>query len=137
MRPKLTSTFFQFAALSIISLFFVGCSADSPLGIRFNPPKCVIVNIEKRDKAPGQFAKIVMTVQNTGDRATACNIGCEIRLKRGNLVIETRTAGFGTLKPGEAAIGEAWFTRIEKHTEYNFAEYTLFWYDAQDGYYED
>jgi hypothetical protein len=133
MKP--ISTFHQFAALSIISLFFAGCGADSPLSLRFHPPKCAISSIEKRDEVPGRFARIVMTVQNT-DRATASNVGCEIRLKRGNIVIETSGAGFGTLKEGEAAIGEARFPRIEKHTEYDFAEYTLYWYDAEGGYYQ-
>ena len=120
-----------------ISLFlFIGCDPNSDFGILFSPPKCDIVSIEKFDASPGNFAKFVITVKNTGDGATAENIGCEIKLKKDNTIIETDYAGFGSLNPGESAIGEAWFTRITNNSQYDYYEIILYWYDANGGYYQ-
>ncbi|MGH7495591.1 MAG: hypothetical protein ACREOO_24795 [bacterium] len=137
MKPKHAVVFANLAVIISIALLLTGCSADSPLGILFSPPKCTIIGILKRDATGGGTAKIAMTVENVGDGATAYNVGCGIKLKRGNTIIESSSAIFGTLRAGEAAIDEVWFSRIEKHNEYHLAEYTLYWYDAEDGYYEE
>lgn len=136
MKTNLIANRIKIAKLIGTYLLFTACAADSPLGILLSPPECQIISFTENDREPGHFARIVMTVQNTGSKSTAYNVGCEIKLKRGNTIIDRSGAGFGTLRPGEAAIDEAWFTRIEKHSEYDRAKITLFWYDAEGGYYE-
>jgi hypothetical protein len=136
MKHQLISGFLKTAAFVMLSLQLAGCAADSPMGILFHPPECSITSIEKQDGAFAKFAKIFMKVENTGSGATAYDVGCIIKLKTGNTIIETSSAHFGTLKSGEAALDEVRFSRIEKHNEYGYAEYKLYWYDAEGGYYE-
>lgn len=125
MKHQQVSGFLKTAALVMLSLQLTGCAADSSLGILFHPPECRITSLEKQDGAFAKFAKIVMTVENNGEGATAYDVGCIIKLKTGNTIIETSSAYFGTLKSGEAAIGVAAFSRIEKPSEYGYAEYKL------------
>lgn len=137
MKSSLIANCFKFVTLIAMLLFFPGCVADSPLGILFSLPECSIISVEKMDGADGGSAAIAMTVRNTGSNSTAYYVGCSIKLKRGNTIIDRGVAYFWTLRPGEAAIDEARFYRIEKHSEYDRVEYTLYWYDAEDGYYEE
>jgi hypothetical protein len=136
MKQRLDSGFIRAAALVMLSSQLSGCGADSSLGIRLHPPECNITSLEKQDGAFAKFATIVMTVENTGKSSTAYNVACFIKLKTGNTILETSSAYFGTLRPGEAAIGIAPFSRIEKHREYGYAEYELYWHDAEGGYYD-
>jgi hypothetical protein len=123
--------------LYIIPIILIsGCSPDSLLGIIFSPPHCEITGIQKYDASPGQFAKFVITAKNTGE-ATAYNAGCNIKLKNGNTIIDWGYADFGTLESGESAIAEAWFTGITKQTDYQSYVITLYWYDADGGYYQN
>jgi hypothetical protein len=123
--------------INIIPLFLIsGCSPDSLLGIIFSPPHCEVSGIQKYDAAPGEFAKFVITVKNNGE-ATAYDVGCSIKLKNGNTIIDWGNADFGTLESGESAIAEAWFTEITKQTDYQSYQMTLYWYDADNGYYQN
>ncbi len=136
MKSNMMINRIKIAKLIATYILFTACTADSPLGILLSPPDCAIISLEKKDDAPGQFAAIIMAVENTGSKSTAYDVGCYIKLKLGNTIIDWGSTSFGTLRPGEAAINEAWFTKIEKHSEYDRAEFTLFWYDADGGYYE-
>ncbi len=136
MKRQQVSGFIKTAALVMLSLQLTGCAADSPMGILFHPPECSIISLEKQDGAFAKSAKIVMTVQNKGEGANAYKVRCTIKLKTGNTIIEASSAYFGNLKSGEAALDIVAFSRIEKHNEYDHAEYTLHWYDAEGGYYE-
>ncbi len=118
--------------------WLVGCAADSPLGILFSPPDCSIVYMTKYDSdASRHGAEIELMVQNRDDNSTAYSVGCTFKLKRGNVIIDRGFASFGKLEPGEAALATVRFTGIKSHREYSFLEYTLFWHDAQGGYYEN
>ncbi|MGH7601606.1 MAG: hypothetical protein ACREOI_35035 [bacterium] len=136
MNFKFVSSLLRIVALAMIALPLLSCSPDSPLGILFDPPKCEVTGLEAKDKTPGNFARMEITVANTGDGATAYNVRFFIKLKKGNTIIDSDGTSFGTLKAGEAALGEVWFSRIETHSEYDNAESKLYWYDAEGGYYE-
>lgn len=136
MKSTSIASRFKIAIPTAMLFLFPAC-ADSPFAILFSPPECQMFILEKKDHEPGHPAQIVMSVENTGSKNTAYSVGCSIKLKRGNTIIDRSVVGFGTLQPGEAAINEAWFSRIEKHSEYDHAEYTLYWYDAEGGYYEN
>jgi hypothetical protein len=133
MKHQLIPAFLKAAALVMLSLQLTGCIADSSMG---TPPACSITSVEKHDRVFAKSAEIVIKVENTGEGATAYYVTCIIKLTTGNTIIETGTAHFGTLESGEAAIGVATFSRIEKHSEYSHAEYKLYWYDAENRYYE-
>ncbi len=127
-----------FKSIIVISFFLIaGCDPNSDFGILSSPPKCQITNIEKDNASPGNFAKFVITVENTGDGATAESVGCTIKLKKGNTIIDRGYAYFGSLNPGESAIDEAWFTEIQYQSEYDTYEIILYWYDANGGYYQN
>ncbi len=118
--------------------WLAGCAADSPLGILFSPPDCSIVYMSKYDPdASRRWPEIELMVHNRDDNSTAFSVGCTFKLKRGNVIIDRGFASFGALEPGEAALATVRFTGIESHREYSDLEYTLFWYDAQGGYYEN
>jgi hypothetical protein len=133
MKHLLVSSFLKIAAFVMLSLQLTGCIADSSMD---TPPECGITSVEKHDRTLGKSAEIVMTVGNTSENATAYYVTCIIKLKTGNTIIETSTAYFGALDPGEAAIDVVAFSRIEKHSEYSHVEYKLYWYDAENHYYE-
>jgi hypothetical protein len=116
-------------------LSLAGCSPDSPLALVFSPPRCTIVGVQKIDASFPEFAKIRMTVQNSGD-ATAYDVSCAIKLKTGSYIVDESAVYFGTLASGESYSQEAWFTNIRSHTEYADAEYDLFWFDADGNYCE-
>jgi hypothetical protein len=94
------------------------------------------VSIEKYDGAFAVFAKDVLTVKNVDNSATAFNVGCTIDLMKGNTIVDRGSAYFGTLEPGISAVDKAYFTEIVTHAEYESTKITLFWNDANDGYYE-
>jgi hypothetical protein len=126
-----------FKVLIILVLFsLTGCDPNSPLSISISPPNCDLISLEKYDGAFAVFAKDVLTVKNVGDGATAYNVGCTIELKRGNTIIDWGSASFGTLEPGESAIDKALFSEIQSHSEYESSKITLYWYDAENGFYE-
>ncbi len=122
-------------ALSLPAFLFTACSPDSPIELVFSPPTCAITEVDKIDASFPEFAKIKMTVENTGD-ATAFDAGCSISLKIGNTIIERGAISFGTLSSGEACRGEAWFSQIRSHSEYDYAEYYLSWYDAEGNFHD-
>jgi hypothetical protein len=131
----MTQRSFHLALLSSPFLFFVGCSPDSPLALAFSPPSCSIVGVQKIDASFPDFAKIRMTVKNTGD-ATAYNVACGIKLKTGSHIVDESAIYFGTLASGESYAQEAWFSNIQTHSQYSNAEYHLYWYDAEGTYHE-
>ncbi len=123
-------------AFTLPALLALGCDADSPMGVLFTPPECVIDQVQWVDGSPGSFAKIVMTVRNTGDGGTAFSTTCGINLKVGNTIIERNGIGFGDLRPGESCRSEAWITEVNTQSEFTSAEYHLYWYDSQGGYHD-
>jgi uncharacterized protein YcfL len=122
--------------LPLLALFFSGCDPDSPVSVMFSPPQVVIDRVDKVDAVFPYFAKIVMTVRNSGSGATAYSIECVITLKQGNMIIDRGVISYGDLKPGESIRDEAWFNNIKSHSEYTSIEYHLFWYDSQGNYYD-
>lgn len=125
-----------FGLLMIISAFlFVGCNLDSLFGNATSSSACIVESVQKYDAAPGQFAMFVITVRNTSD-ATVFNVGCSVKLKNGNTIIDRGTGSFGSLDPEESAVDEVWFTEITTEADYQSYEITLFWYDENGQYYE-
>jgi hypothetical protein len=131
----MTQRSLHLALLSGSFLLFVGCSPDSPLALAFSPPSCSIVGIQKINASFPDPAKIRMTVQNTGD-ATAYDVACGIKLKTGSHIVAQSAIYFGTLASGESYTQEAWFSAIQSHSEYQNAEYHLYWYDAEGNYHD-
>jgi hypothetical protein len=114
----------------------VGCDADSPFSLLFSGPDCTISDLRRLDASPGNFAKSMFIVSNTGDGATAFNIGLQVTLKTGNLIVDRTGIGVGDLNSGESIVAEVWFSSINSHSEYDRAEYYLWWYDAEGTYYD-
>jgi hypothetical protein len=122
---------------TILVLFFLtGCDPNSPVALSISPPNCDLTSIEKYDGAFAVFAKDVMTVKNVGDGATAYDVGCYVELKKGTTIVDRGSAYFGTLEPGISAIDKAVFSEIVTHAEYESTKITLYWYDAENNYYE-
>ncbi len=131
MKPR----FLSLLLLVVLLLMSSGCNPDSPFAVAISPPTCSIIDVTRIDASFPEFAKIRMTVENTGE-ATAFDVGCEIKLKTGNTIIARGAISFGTLESQEACVGEDWFSQIQSHTEYDYAEYYLYWYDSQGDYHD-
>ncbi len=131
MKQQLLLLLFFSALLLTLS----GCTPDSPLAVLFSPPVCNIVNTQKIDASFPNFAKIRMTVKNTGD-ATAYDVACNIELKSGDTIVDEGSIYFGTLASHESFTQEAWFSDIQSHSEYANAEYSLYWFDSQGDYHD-
>jgi hypothetical protein len=115
----------------LLLFLFTGCELIDL--VEPTPPEppladCIISDITTVDAEPGHFAKVIMTAKNRSWDLTAYQVGCEIKLKNGNTILERQQIYFGSLDPNESAIGEAWFTTITSHHEYERLEYTLVWY---------
>lgn len=119
----------------IFSLFFYTCDIDRLLVPDCSAPHCEIIEIEKTDYRPGHFARIILTAINS-DGPVAFYVACEIKLKKGNTIIERDYISFGTIRSGESVIDEAMLSKITTHDNYDYTEIKLFWYDECNNYYE-
>ena len=126
-----------FCLLFAASLFW-GCEKDSPANLLVNSPECRIVNkLELVQDSVFHFSKIKVRVQNTGEGPTAYNIGCYIKLKQGDFIVDQNGCGFGTLREGESVEYSVYFSKAKSSNDYSYMEVKLYWYDAQNKYYNN
>jgi len=118
-------------------LMLSGCNPDSPVSVLFSPPNVSIVSNQEVDATSSSFAQFKVTVQNDGGGATAYNVGCTIKLKNGNYIVESETGFFGTLQSGESTSDAVWFTNIKTKSDYQSSEIQLYWWDSQGDYYQN
>lgn len=78
------------------------------------------------------FAKLILTVKNNSSRELSG--WAYIKIKRGNTIIESETVSFDYLNPGESSEEEAWFSKFNKHSEYDIANVKLYWNIDSFGY---
>jgi hypothetical protein len=127
----------RYLLIFLISFIIVSCDVDSPTSLLFNSPHCRIQQISDVEFPPyPKFPKMTITVINDGDGPTAMHVGCYVRLKNGNYILEDGIALFGTLYNGESRTDEIWFSGLEETDIINSKEITLYWYDAENNYYE-
>ena len=79
---------------------------------------------------------MTITVINDGDGPTAMHVGCYVRLKNGNHILEDGLASFGTLYQGESRSDKIWFSNLDETDIITEKEIILYWYDAEENYYE-
>ena len=127
---------FQLIFLILLLVTLSGCDVNSPFSLIFNSPKCRITDYSMDFKKSG-FTKMQITVVNDGDGPTAYNIGCSIRLKYGDYIVDESSAYFGYLNENESKTEEAIFTKIKDSYEYSYMEINLYWYDADSNYYQE
>jgi hypothetical protein len=138
MKPAFVPSRLSLSFLFIISLtLFFGCHEDSPASLTFNSPHVTIV------EGPTLYidstfhnVNIKATVRNDGDGPTAFNIGYFIKLKNGNHIVDHTGLFFGTLRHNESITETIWFTKIKSLSEYTTKEAVLYWYDAENTYYQ-
>ncbi len=123
--------------LFLILLLFSGCNPNSPLSVLFSPPKVDLVNTHDINATSSSFFQIVVTVKNDGSGASACNVGCTIKLKNGNYKVESETGFFGTLNAGESTSDAVWFTNVKTSTDFQNVDITVYWWDSQGNYYQN
>lgn len=102
-----------------------------------NSPHCVIVNQTSINFPASGFPKMEITVTNDGPGPTAYKVGCYVRLKKANQVIDEDNVLFGTLAKGKTATQEAWFPDLSSSSSYENIETELYWYDLNDNYYTE
>lgn len=133
MKTKIIRLFLAIA----ISALMISCDVDSPTSLLFNSPHCSIQNFSAVEFPPyPKFPKLSITVINDGGGPTAMHVGCYVRLKNGNHILQDGIASFGTLYDGESRTDEIWFSGLEKTDIITSIEYVLYWYDAEGNYYE-
>ena len=120
----------------MLMFFLVSCDIDSPTSLLFNSPRCSIQSITDIEFPNAGFPKSIITVINNGDGPTAYHVGCIVRLKNGNHILDDGLASFGTLFEGETRSDEIWFSGLKKTDVIEKKTIMLYWYDAEDNYYE-
>lgn len=127
----------HYLLIFLFSFIFVSCDVDSPTSLLFNSPHCSILEISEVEFPPyPKFPQMTITVINNGDGPTAMHVGCYVRLKNGNHILKDGIALFGTLYEGESRSDEIWFSGLKPTDIITKKEITLYWYDAEDNYYE-
>jgi hypothetical protein len=120
-----------------MSFIIISCDVDSPTSLIFNSPQCSVQNITQVEFPDfPHFPRITITVINNGDGPTAYHTGCIIRFKNGNHILDDGIAVFGTLYNGESRSDEVWFSDLEETDIVTSRELILYWYDAENNYYE-
>ncbi len=125
------------AMFFVAAFLVVSCDVDSPTSLLFNSPRCRIQNISAVEfPAFPHFPQMTITVINDGDGPTAYHVGCILRLKNGNHILDDGLALFGTLYNGESRSDEIWFSDLKESDKISSKEILLYWYDAEGNYYE-
>jgi hypothetical protein len=124
------------AILILLLATLSGCDVNSPVSLIFNSPKCRITNYSMNFQKTG-FTTLQITVVNNGDGPTAYNIGCSVRLKYGDYIVDESSAYFGYLNSNESKTEEAIFTKVKSSYDYSYMEINLYWYDADGDYYQE
>lgn len=127
--------FFATSILCVVATVMCGCGVDSPTSLVFNSPRCTIIEQTEIHIPSFGFPTMDITVKNNGDGPTAYDIGCYIKLKKGNHVVDEGGASFGTLYDRESKTERALFTKLRNASDYTTMEVTLYWYDANEHYY--
>ncbi len=129
--------FVQALLIFVLIIFFSGCHEDSPASLTFNSPHVTIVD------GPTLYfdstfrnVYVSVTVRNDGDGPTAFHIGYSIKLKNGNHIVDQTGLYLGTLRHNESVTEKTWFTKMKDLSEYTTNEAVLYWYDAQNTYYQ-
>lgn len=138
MKPfSVLSRSFIVVGFIITGSVLSGCNEDSHGSLLFNSPHVRLIGQPTMYiDSTFHFVNISVTVQNDGDGPTAFDIGYSIKLKKGNHIVDQTGLYFGTLKQGETITEKRWFTKIESLTEYDNIEAVLYWYDAENRYYQ-
>ncbi len=106
---------------TLIAFTFLSCSSDGVSNYNaFSITQCT-----KLDNLSGGFAKLQLTVKNNAQFTGGCWV--YIKIKRGGVIIETSSVVYASLNPGESQIEEAWFSKFDRHSEYDHAEVILQW----------
>lgn len=120
----------QLIALIILFILPLSCSSDwQTYSNAFSISSC-----QKLDRDIG-FAKIRLTVKNNSSLTMGCY--AYIKIKKNNTIIETSSLVFSSLNPEESQVEEAWFSRFDKHDEYDRAEISLHWNIDSTNYQKD
>ena len=121
----------QFFLLFLITIGLNSCELLNEYG---NSGNIEVLEVRTSNSNSGNFAKIFLSVQNNGP-GVAYSVNFSVKLKRGNQVIENESGYFGNLSENEMMEEECWFTKINRHTEYDRAEFFISWYDYNDNSY--
>lgn len=129
--------FVQAFLIFAVIIIFSGCHEDSPASLTFNSPHVAIVEGPTL-YIDSTFHKVYvsLTVRNDGDGPTAFHIGYSIKLKNGNHIVDQTGLFLGTLRYNESVTEKTWFTKMNDLSEYTTKEAVLYWYDAQNTYYQ-
>lgn len=106
---------------AIVALSIMSCSTN---GVSYRDA-FTITQSNKIDRSGFGFAKLQLTVRNNLELSGGC--WALIKIKRNNVIIETSSLTFSHLNPNESQMEEAWFSKFDKHSEYDRAEVILQW----------
>ena len=119
----------------LLSALFFSCDVNSPESLVFNSPKCSIISMSEISFEHYSYADMSVTIKNNGDGPTAFDVGCYIKLKNGNLILDDGYGDFGTLDEGEAREEGIRFYDLEESDKIGYMEIVIYWYDAEGDFY--
>ena len=123
--------------LVVCAVVVSGCHEDSPASLIFHSPHVRLVN------QPSFFIdstfhriNISVTVENDGDGPIAFNVSYFIKLKKGNHIVDQTGLFFGSLEQHESLTETSRFSKTTYLSDYDHIEAVLYWYDAENRYYQ-
>ena len=112
-------------------IIFISCTKDHDNPVDYTP-KCRVVSQSDLIFPEFGFPQITFTVENYGKLAPAYNISIQVKLKKGNYIVDESYVNMGTLEKGESKSDNVIFTKIKKDSNYDHVEISFYWYDSED-----
>ena len=120
-----------FLMLTLSAALFTGCEE-----LYMFEPHCIIEDVVEVDGNGETLATTLVSVRNNGGE-TAYDVTVEVNLFFNGYIIDRGFVVIPELLPGESEVDDAVFTEIQRHGDYDFGEYILFWYDYDGNYFEE
>lgn len=119
----------------LLSFLLISCEVDSPTSLLFNSPECELISQSAIVFPETGFPYMTIKVKNNGDGPTAYSVSFYIKLKNGDYIVDDGDTEVGTLEYKESRTGKIKFPHLKETEVFSSREITLYWYDAEGGYY--
>lgn len=119
-----------------ITLFFLIVSIQSCELIIYGKPDIDLTITGKSNSVAGKFARLHVLITNNG-QGQANEISGTATIYRNHYIIQRSVFSVGYLEAGQSMQTEIWFSKIDRHSEYDHLEITYSYSGESGWYYEE